>query len=89
MTDVQNTALTSKSKIVEIHKALFSMANNKSPGPDGMNPILYKSYWGTLGQDICAAVQNFFDHPSLSRAVNHTFITLIPKKPTANWVDHF
>lgn len=75
--------------IAEVYKVVFSMENNKSPDPDGMSTIFYKKYWHIVGRDIFAAMENFFKHSSLSRAFNHTFITLIPKRATANRVDHY
>lgn len=65
------------------------MANNKSPGPDGMSPVFYKSYWTIIGKDVHAAIAEFFIHKRLNTAANHTFITLIPKKLGANRVDLF
>lgn len=32
----------------EIQKAMFSMGNHKSPGPDSMTALFYKTYWGIV-----------------------------------------
>lgn len=73
----------------QIHQALLSMANNKSLGLDGMSPIFYKTYWNIVGYDVIKAVQDFFTHGKLNKAINHTFVALIPKRPAANKVDRF
>lgn len=65
------------------------MANNKSPGPDGMSPVFFKNYWHIVGNDVLKAIQHFFTTTKLSRAVNHTFLALIPKRPVADKVDQF
>lgn len=41
---VTNNYLNATPIIQEIHKAVFSMASKKSPGPDGMSPLFYKTY---------------------------------------------
>lgn len=84
-----NQILSSSPSIIEVHKALFSMANNKSPGPDDMNPVFFKHYWCIVGKDVHQAVQNFFQSNQLSRAANHTFLALIPKKQATDKVDQF
>lgn len=64
--DLNNTMLTSPS-IAEVYKAVFSMENNKSsgpngmsPGPDGMSPVFFKTYWNIVGKDLVSAVSDFF-----------------------------
>lgn len=39
-----NDSIVSTPTAEEIHRTLFSMANNKSPDPDGMSPIFFKTY---------------------------------------------
>lgn len=84
-----NRQLCTAPTIMEIHKVVFSMASNKSPGPDGMSPVFNKTYWHIIGKDVHSAVVNFFSLGQLSIVRNHTFITLIPKKVGANRMDQF
>lgn len=63
----------------EIWDVVFGMKNGKSPGPDGMTPSFFKSYWNIIGTLVVKAVQIFFLHDFLLKELNHTFITLIPK----------
>jgi hypothetical protein len=44
----------------DIKKALFSIGDHKSPGPDGYSSFFFKNSWDVVGQDLCAAVQDFF-----------------------------
>ena len=65
------------------------MSNRKSPGPDRMSPIFYKSYWGIIGKKLIQVVQSFFSVGILPYALNHTFISLVPKSDKARKVDNF
>lgn len=65
----------------EIKAAIFTIPNNKSPGPDGYSSGFFTSCWGVVGDDICKAVQEFFDHGELPQEWNNTNLTLIPKVP--------
>lgn len=60
ITESQNILLTANPDISKVHKAVFSMENNKSLGLNGMSPVFYKSYWSIVGKDALLAVQGFF-----------------------------
>ncbi|KAK1406266.1 hypothetical protein QVD17_41557 [Tagetes erecta] len=44
----------------EIKSAMFSIGDDKAPGPDGYTAAFYKKAWSIVGDDLCAAVQEFF-----------------------------
>ncbi|KAL3849582.1 hypothetical protein ACJIZ3_011464 [Penstemon smallii] len=73
----------------DIKKVMFSMASNKSPGPDGFPPCFFKSFWHITGTSVIQAVQAFFKNKLFPHALNHTLITLIPKIQKACRVEHF
>ena len=50
-----------------------------APGPDGMPPLFFKSFWNTVGQDVTAACLSVLNTGSFPPNINHTFLTLIPK----------
>ncbi|KAG8363667.1 hypothetical protein BUALT_Bualt19G0046300 [Buddleja alternifolia] len=89
VSDEDNRGLLSIPTPCEIKKTVFSMAANKTPGPDGMSPLFYKTYWDIVGIDVVKAVTHFFETGHLLKAMNHTFITLIPKSDKANKVEQF
>lgn len=66
--------------VQEVKEAVFSMSGSKSSGPDGMNSTFFKHLWGITGEIVISVVQSYFRGGSVSRAANHTFITLIPKR---------
>nr|TKR98077.1 hypothetical protein D5086_0000206780 [Populus alba] len=81
----------------EIKSALFSIPDNKSPGPDGYNALFFKQSWNIIGTDFIAAVKYFFSHNLLPRCVNATRVALVPKieNPTSDgistslWYDYW
>lgn len=73
----------------EIRSAVFSMSNGKSLGSDGMSPYFFKFYWEILKDRTIKAVQYFFEHGFLIKPLNHTFVTLIPKRDNPHLVEHF
>ncbi|GJY27406.1 reverse transcriptase domain-containing protein [Tanacetum coccineum] len=64
----------------EVKSALFSMGNDKSPGPDGYTAAFFKESWDIVADDFVAAVCEFFINGKLLRELNHTIIALIPKE---------
>lgn len=59
ITDSMNVQLTKPIEDQEIKAALFSMNPHKAPGPDGMSPFFFQTFWSVLGNDLCAAVRGF------------------------------
>ncbi|GJW47654.1 hypothetical protein Tco_0079300 [Tanacetum coccineum] len=59
--------------------AMFSMGNDKSPGPDGYTAAFFKDSWDIIGSDVTKAVCEFFTNGRLLKELNHTIIALIPK----------
>ncbi|KAL0297855.1 UNVERIFIED_CONTAM: hypothetical protein Sangu_3176000 [Sesamum angustifolium] len=63
----------------EIKAALFDINEDSAPGPDGFSSCFYKATWTVVGEDVCQAVMEFFNHGRLLKQLNATLITLIPK----------
>lgn len=64
----------------EIRKVLFSMPNNKSPGPAGFLCEFFKTTWPILSQDFIAFFQSVFKFGFLPKGINSTILALVPKK---------
>ncbi|XP_074267542.1 uncharacterized protein LOC141590932 [Silene latifolia] len=73
----------------EIRKVIFSIPNDKSPGPDGYTSCFYKASWETIHGDLCAAIKDFFIHRKLLKQINSTNIVLIPKLDNPKSVKDF
>ena len=44
----------------DIRNVVFHIGNDKAPGPDGYTSLFFKKAWSIVGNDFCAAVQDFF-----------------------------
>ena len=63
----------------EVKDATFSMHPDKSPGPDGLNPDFFQSFWSVVGADVIRFCQDFMLTGVLPEGVNQALVTLIPK----------
>ncbi|GKC42164.1 sodium/hydrogen exchanger 6, partial [Tanacetum coccineum] len=66
----------------EVKSVIFSMGDDRAPGPDGFTAAFFKKAWDVVGGDITCAVQDFFSNGKLLKELNHTIISLIPKVTT-------
>lgn len=55
------------------------MHPDKSPGPDGLNPGFFQSFWTMVGTDVTWFCQEFWATGVLSEGVNEALVILIPK----------
>ncbi|XP_050231744.1 uncharacterized protein LOC126680640 [Mercurialis annua] len=79
VSSTDNERLLAPISAVEVRKAVFSMHNDKSPGPDGFNPAFYKSHWGVVGDDVVKLCRDFFANGFFGDDLNNTALVLIPK----------
>jgi hypothetical protein len=63
----------------EIKHAMFSLKNNKAPGPDGFNAGFFKRMWHIFGEDVINVVSSFFQIRRMLKEMNATSISLNPK----------
>jgi len=74
---------------MEVKSALFSIESSKTPGPNGFGAGFFKQYWEFLKKDFFNRIVEFFKNGHLLRQINHTFITLIPKRDNPSETHHF
>ena len=79
ISDDENRELTEEVTADEIKTTIFDLAPDIAPGPDGFPPFFFQKYWQLVGNSVIRAVQAFFHSGHMLNAINHTFITLIPK----------
>ena len=80
ITAEMNHELTRNFEEWEVAQALKQMAPLKAPGPDGMPPLFFQHFWPMIEGDVTHLVLSWLNLGTLPHLVNHTFITLIPKK---------
>ena len=63
--------------------ALFECGGDKGPGSDGFNYSFIKAAWDIVKRDFCNMLTEFHKKGRLSKEINTSFLTLIPKVPNA------
>ena len=86
VTDEMNNDLMVEFQKEEIEIALKQMAPLKSPGPNGMLPIFYQHYWSLVGNDVVDDILYFLNLRNLLPSLCHSFITLIPKVHSPEYI---
>ncbi|XP_073137691.1 uncharacterized protein [Henckelia pumila] len=56
------------------------MHRDKSPGPDGLNPGFYQSFWDVTGPKVTSACLAFLNQGFMPAKINETSLILITKK---------
>ena len=85
-----NLILCKAPQFEEVTKAMYKIAKNKAPGPDGLTAEFYCEFWAELGTLYYAAlIQSLNDH-EMHISARRGVISLIPKKTKdplllANW----
>ena len=79
VTPTMNADLTREFIANEVELALKQMKPLIAPGLDGMSPILFKSCWNFIGQDVIDASLAILNLSNMPASLNHTYISLIPK----------
>ncbi|XP_019197208.1 PREDICTED: uncharacterized protein LOC109191092 [Ipomoea nil] len=75
----QNAMLIREVTVEEVKDALFAMHPDKSPGPDGLSPAFFQTYWDIVGPEVVSFCRLFMFTGMLPDHINDTHIVLIPK----------
>ena len=73
----------------EVGAALHQMSPLKAPGLDGMPPLFFQHLWGSINNDVTSSILSWLNSGTLPSPLNHTFITLIPKTKSPEYVHQF
>ena len=79
ITDDHNQILGKSIKMTEVETAVKQMAKDKAPRPEGFTTNFFHACWEWLKEEIWALVEDSRKSESILRAINSTFLTLIPK----------
>ncbi|XP_074270874.1 uncharacterized protein LOC141594783 [Silene latifolia] len=64
---------------LDIIHALNDMDGSKSPGPDGITPKFFQTFWPQVGNLVTLALLRFLNSGVMLKECNNTHIILIPK----------
>ncbi|GKB78613.1 hypothetical protein Tco_0945508 [Tanacetum coccineum] len=67
---------------MEIKSALFSIWDDKAPGPNGFTTSFFKKAWDTVGRKVTCVIKEFFANCKILKELNHTIVSLTPKVST-------
>lgn len=79
MTNDMNEKFLSPFSGEEVWEALQDMRYLKSPGADGIPVVLYKKFWGLVGDKVEGEVLAVLNGEAMPQGWNETVIVLIPK----------
>ena len=76
--------------MIELSKSLKNLANNKSPGPDGLTTNFYKCFWPDIKELLHSCYLYSFKNGELSQDQRTGILNLLPKdgkdlRYLANW----
>lgn len=68
----------------EVKIAAYSIGVDKAPCPDGFTSIFFQNYWDKLKYNLHYAMKSSFAEGKIIRQINHTFLSMVPKKTPPN-----
>lgn len=80
ITEEMNCQLMNEFSVGEVSDALKQMGPLKASCPDGMPPMFFQRLWPMVEGDITNSVLSWLNSSTLPHPLNHTHITLNPKK---------
>eukprot|EP00253_Pinus_taeda_P010548 PITA_10548 len=84
-----NRALEQEPTEEEIREAIFSMQQDKAPGPDGFTVAFYRYHWDIIKKDFVRMVKNAFRKHKVGDFTKSSHIALIPKEANPKSFDRF
>ncbi|XP_019156592.1 PREDICTED: uncharacterized protein LOC109153209 [Ipomoea nil] len=81
VTAEMNVSMSLPFTITDVKIAVFDMAPDKSPGPDGMSPAFFQHFWPVIGHDLTLFLIQCVEQKQFPPGFNDSHIVLIPKKP--------
>lgn len=73
----------------EIKSIIWSIEDDKSPGPDGFSMAFLKSCWEVLKAELMKTIDDFYIEGFLDTGSNAIFTSLIPKNEGAISIKDF
>ena len=87
--DEDNEVLCRPFSEEEVKNALFSMNNNRAPGPDNIPAEFYQHFWDIMKKYIMRLFTALYEGTLDVHRLNYGIITLLPKINGANKIQQF
>lgn len=84
-----NDSLMRPVSMSDLEGVVSSLPKGKAPGPDGFPAEFFQEFWDIISHDLLDVVHESYSNKEMLRALNATFLVLIPKKEEANQLDFF
>ena len=68
----------------EVLQVVKDLQGDKAPGPDGFTMAFFQKCWSVIEVDVMGFFDEVYHHCKFERALNASFIALIPKKQNAS-----
>ena len=66
-------------ELIELSEALASLKNGKCPGPDGISPEFYKTFWSKIRNTLFKVYKTSYMEMRMSDSQQQGILNLIPK----------
>ena len=84
-----NQQLMREISLEELEGVVFSMKKGKASSPDGFPIEFFQEFWDIIKSDLLAMVHESQHNKQMLRALNATFLALIPKNEGADRLSQF
>lgn len=79
VSEADNIELVEEITEDEVKEVVFSIHPDKSPGPDGLTPAFFQSFWNVVRHVVILFFQTFMSTSALLDGVNKALVCLISK----------
>ena len=89
ISEEENRKLCALASSEELWDVVRKLNSDRAPDVDGFNGTFYKATWHLISKDLLEAVNNVLHSNHLLAQVNHTILSMVPKKVVPAMVDDY
>lgn len=73
----------------EVYLTILGLSTGKSPGSDGFNVEVFRTFWPVIGDQLFLSIRYFFDNSSMPSFWGKTYIALILKTDNSKRISDY